>query len=128
MKHLSIAMLLLVIPYSHTSQATGPDIDCSDTPKSGYADAYCAGKDYEAADAKLNSAYKKLQALLDKGHKEKLAAIQRAWIAHRDATCDFETEPAADTTGLSTYSSQCLARLTQCRVTDLESAIEAWSP
>ncbi|MGA9947582.1 MAG: lysozyme inhibitor LprI family protein, partial [Xanthobacteraceae bacterium] len=40
-------------------------------------------------DALLNENYKKLLGTLDDQQSEKLRAMQRAWIAYRDTTCNF---------------------------------------
>jgi uncharacterized protein YecT (DUF1311 family) len=43
----------------------------------------------EASDARLNVIYKKLTAVLTKEEQGRLLAAERAWIAYRDAECDF---------------------------------------
>ena len=50
----------------------------------------CAFQDYQRADAKLNAAYKKRVASLEKAQLERLRTAQRAWIAFRDAQCRYE--------------------------------------
>ncbi len=126
MRVLSIFVLTLLVPASSVL-AGEPEVDCKNDSGS-YVTSYCTGKTYEAADAKLNSTYKKLQSLLDAADKTTLKDNQRAWIKYRDATCDFETEPTVGTTGMSTYTNECLSRLTGSRTTDLEKAIEFRSP
>jgi uncharacterized protein YecT (DUF1311 family) len=51
-----------------------------------------ARKDFEKADARLNSVYKKLLAELDAEGQAKLKAAQRAWIAFRDAEAAFQAD------------------------------------
>lgn len=68
--------------------------------RSGRTGLYCAGdttdmnicafQDYQRADAKLNAAYKKRVASLEKAQLERLRTAQRAWIAFRDAQCRYE--------------------------------------
>ena len=43
----------------------------------------------EIWDALLNENYKELQGELDEEQKAKARDMQRAWIASRDATCEF---------------------------------------
>ena len=50
------ALLLLSSP-----QATEPEVDCKD-PMTQMAMNICAGRDYEAADRKLNAVWKKVSA------------------------------------------------------------------
>ena len=49
--------------------------------------AYCAQRDYQAADARLNDLWADLLPLLGPETEEDVRAAQRAWIAHRDAHC-----------------------------------------
>lgn len=51
----------------------------------------CAGEDYQAADAKLNAAYRDLIGSDDADGKRLLQAAQRAWITFRDAECAHST-------------------------------------
>ena len=61
--------------------------------KEGYSNlgmADCFRIEHEIWDRLLNEAYKELRQSLDDGEQEKkLREMQRAWIAHRDATCEF---------------------------------------
>ena len=126
MKLISVFLVLLLMQ-TLTLQAAEPDVDCKKDSGS-YVTGYCTAKEYEAADAKLNAAYKQLQSLLDLQNKSKLKHIQMEWIKYRDATCDFETEPTTGKTGMSTFTNECLTRITQNRIADLEAAIGFWSP
>ncbi|WP_352606945.1 lysozyme inhibitor LprI family protein [Mesorhizobium sp. M0488] len=55
----------------------------------------CAGKAFEAADKKLNNAYKQIEGRLkgDAASKKLLVDAQRAWVAFRDAECSFQGGP-----------------------------------
>ncbi|RWC63060.1 MAG: DUF1311 domain-containing protein [Mesorhizobium sp.] len=55
----------------------------------------CAGKDFTAADKKLNDAYKQIEARLkdDAASKKLLVEAQRAWVAFRDTECKFQGGP-----------------------------------
>ncbi|MDX8499642.1 lysozyme inhibitor LprI family protein [Mesorhizobium sp. VK4C] len=81
----------------------------------------CANTDYEAADAKLNAAYKDLVGGNDGKANKLLQTAQRAWIAFRDAECAYST---ADSEGGSIHPmevSQCLTELTNERTKQLTS-------
>ncbi|TIP34814.1 MAG: DUF1311 domain-containing protein, partial [Mesorhizobium sp.] len=68
----------------------------------------CADADYQAADAKLNDAYKNIVSHNDQASNKLLQTAQRAWIAFRDAECAYDT---ADSQGGSIHPmelSQCL--------------------
>ncbi|WP_348536003.1 lysozyme inhibitor LprI family protein [Labrys sp. LIt4] len=62
----------------------------------------CAGKSLKASDGELNTLYKQIQKRLnDDADKTKLlVAAQRAWVAFRDAECNFSS---AGVTGGTLY-------------------------
>ncbi|RWH74311.1 lysozyme inhibitor LprI family protein [Mesorhizobium sp.] len=81
----------------------------------------CADADYQAADAKLNDAYKNIVSHNDQASNKLLQTAQRAWIAFRDAECAYDT---ADSQGGSIHPmelSQCLRKLTNERTRQLAS-------
>jgi uncharacterized protein YecT (DUF1311 family) len=99
--------------------AWGQECDRSDDSQSMMT--ICAGVDYQAADAKLNAAYKDLVARNDEKANKLLQAAQRAWIAFRDAECAYAT---ADSVGGSIHPmevSQCLTEVTNERTKQLTS-------
>ncbi|RDL50802.1 hypothetical protein BLJAPNOD_01926 [Ensifer sp. M14] len=82
----------------------------------------CADKSLKASDTELNTLYKQIEARLkdDQDKAKLLVAAQKAWIAFRDAECDFS---AAGVTGGSVYPMivlQCRDGLTQNRVKDFK--------
>ncbi len=65
---------------------------CSKKPENqgGLSRADCYRIEQAVWDKLLNETYKELQGDLDEEeHKTKLRDMQRAWIASRDATCEF---------------------------------------
>jgi len=81
----------------------------------------CADADYQAADAKLNAAYKDLVGRNDDKTNQLLQTAQRAWFAFRDAECTYST---TDSEGGSIHPmevSQCLTELTVTRTKQLTS-------
>ncbi|TPJ56616.1 lysozyme inhibitor LprI family protein [Mesorhizobium sp. B2-7-1] len=81
----------------------------------------CADADYQAADAKLNAAYKNIVGSNDQASNKLLQTAQRAWIAFRDAECTYST---ADSEGGSIHPmevSECLTKLTNERIKQLTS-------
>src|SRR5262245_28794251 len=53
----------------------------------------CADQDFKAADKALNDVYQTIVKRLsqDPGGKTRLTVSQKAWIAFRDAECDFQS-------------------------------------
>ncbi len=84
----------------------------------------CLDQLYGKADGELNRAYKQLRSKLDKPRQAKLREAQRAWIAFRDKSAEFE---ASEEEGGSLYSLVYLSVLlskTKQRVDDLEKLIK----
>ncbi|CAN7390858.1 MULTISPECIES: lysozyme inhibitor LprI family protein [Ensifer] len=82
----------------------------------------CADKSLKASDTELNTLYKQIEARLkdDQDTTKLLIAAQKAWIAFRDAECDFS---AAGVTGGTAYPMivlLCRDNLTQNRVKDFK--------
>ncbi|WP_217573107.1 lysozyme inhibitor LprI family protein [Mesorhizobium sp. GbtcB19] len=95
--------------------------DCDRNDDSQSMMNICADADYQAADAKLNAAYKNVVSRNDQASNKLLQTAQRAWIAFRDAECAYST---ADSEGGSIHPmevSQCLTKLTTERTKQLSS-------
>jgi uncharacterized protein YecT (DUF1311 family) len=88
----------------------------------------CLARAADAADRKLNEAYKRLQSAIRAGAKEMgqrpdeqlraLVRAQKAWIAYRDENCTFEDELAFGGTSIGGNYSACLCALSHERVED----------
>ncbi|MGK7877128.1 MAG: lysozyme inhibitor LprI family protein [Xenococcaceae cyanobacterium] len=84
----------------------------------------CSSQEAQATDQKLNQVYQLLIAEVSGKQKQRLLAAQVAWIDFRDKTCEYEKgQFEGGTLAPSTYS-YCLARVTQQRVSDLETYLE----
>lgn len=77
----------------------------------------CAGAAFDAADAELNALYKQISARLksDAATTRLLVATQRAWIAFRDAECDFAASSVAGGSIAPMIRAECLTSLTEAR-------------
>jgi uncharacterized protein YecT (DUF1311 family) len=106
-----IAVLLLAGP------AFANDVDCTKAVTQ-FDMNQCAQKDFEAADKKLNEAYKRVVAAQE-GDTAKLKAAQRAWISFRDAECTFETAGSEGGSIHPMEYSMCLTKLTNARTKEL---------
>ena len=80
-----------------------------------------AHHDANRADVELNKVYKQLMAVLNKDDRKRLVAAQRAWIAFRDAECEFESSGGADRVFLAPAAFQAL---TEDRTDELRSFLE----
>jgi uncharacterized protein YecT (DUF1311 family) len=115
MRRVFLSACLVVL--AATSAAWADDCDRNDDSQQMMN--ICAAADHDAADATLNKAYQDVVAGYDDKTRKLLQATQRAWIAFRDAECDYST---ADSEGGSIHPmevSECLTRLTNDRIKQL---------
>ncbi|MEA5489604.1 lysozyme inhibitor LprI family protein, partial [Pseudanabaena sp. CCNP1317] len=133
---ISAAVLLLAAEVAHAQDADG--VNCQD-PVTQPEMTYCAHLDYEAADADLNAIWPDVVAAArlrdedvadmakERGVPTTLEALrvaQRAWIAWRDAQCEYESYDVFGGTAQPMVGSACLARLTHDRVEFFRSVLE----
>jgi uncharacterized protein YecT (DUF1311 family) len=93
--------------------------ECADQTQNGLD--VCADAAYKKADAALNAAYKEIIRRLkgDAATTKLLIAAQKAWIAYRDAECDFSSSANAGGTIYPMVYSICLEAATQERTREL---------
>ncbi len=97
--------------------------NCSDLT-STYDLRICYDKMLQNEDAKLNKNYKACMAKLDATAKAKLQKAQRAWIAFRDADCDYQADEMRGGTLETVIGLSCLATETQERAEMLKDCVE----
>jgi uncharacterized protein YecT (DUF1311 family) len=80
----------------------------------------CAGAAFEAADKELNALYQQMRHRLadDPDTTHLLTVSQRAWVAWRDAECDFASASVAGGSIYPMIRAQCLTERTEARVAD----------
>jgi uncharacterized protein YecT (DUF1311 family) len=76
--------------------------------------------EFDKADAELNKVYAKVQAKLDKEGKEKLKAVQRAWVVFRDAQADLDADIMRGGSAAPMLHSGSMARSTKQRTVELK--------
>ncbi|MGC9953534.1 MAG: lysozyme inhibitor LprI family protein [Rhizomicrobium sp.] len=122
---LVLAIPLVLLAASATA-GDADDVDCNNAMTQMDMN-FCADKDYQAADNKLNDVYRKvMKALDDKAYQAKLKTAEKAWIQYRDAQCTFED---AQNEGGSIYPmeySGCITRLTDARTKELQTYLDCW--
>ncbi len=117
-----VALVLLAAP-----ALADEALDCKD-PKDQNSMTQCAALGFEAADKALNEAWPKLKAdaeANDEGtgkteYAEALLASQRAWLAFRDAECNWQGFEAHGGSLEPMILYACKARLTKERITQLQ--------
>lgn len=117
----SFAGLVALLAVAAVAGAARAD-DC-DNAQASQADLNeCYGKAFKASDAELNKLYKEITARLkdDPDATKLLVATQRAWVAFRDAECDFQSSAVAGGSALPMVHAICLDGLTTRRVEDFK--------
>ena len=76
----------------------------------------CADADFQKADRQLTAVYAKFKPV-----PPKLRVAERAWIAYRDAECDFQGDAVAGGSMHPMIISGCMATLTEERIKTLQS-------
>lgn len=84
----------------------------------------CAADEYKKADAELNRVYQQLLPKVEGEHKEKLKIAQRAWIAFRDAHCEYEAFSFEGGTMQPLIRFSCLEAATRERTKQLRGALQ----
>jgi uncharacterized protein YecT (DUF1311 family) len=82
---------------------------------------------FKRADRRLNAAYQKLLARADATGKAKLRKAQRAWLAFRDAECEWAADEMRGGSGAAPIYAGVRARLTEERAADLERNVRSWA-
>ncbi len=82
----------------------------------------CAAANLAAADAALNAVNRRLMAQQDdKASKDRLADVERAWLAYRDKECAFEVGPQHEGGSIWPMEmSNCLEQKTADRLRELK--------
>lgn len=86
----------------------------------------CADKSLIASDAELNALYKKIQTRLkdDQATSRLLVSAQRAWVAFRDAECEFSSSGVAQGSIYPMTVLQCRDGMTEQRIKDFQNYLE----
>lgn len=111
-----------------------PNVDC-DNATTQMELNYCTEKEYEEADAALNSQWKLTKkAVIEqdrnleenlRGAEKALVRAQRAWIEYRDGQCEAESFQARGGTAEPMLLMSCLAELTRVRTEQLQELAES---
>ena len=84
----------------------------------------CLGDEFERQDQELNRIYKALTPKLSPKNRQILLKSERAWIAYRDTTCEFESSGEEGGTFWYLIHGECRVRQTLYRIEDLKKRLE----
>jgi uncharacterized protein YecT (DUF1311 family) len=82
----------------------------------------CADQEFKKSDGELNTLYRQIQARLkaDAATTKLLVTAQRAWVAYRDAECQFAISGSAQGSIYPMLVSECRNEMTKRRVADFK--------
>jgi uncharacterized protein YecT (DUF1311 family) len=100
----------------------GPGFRPCGEKTSTFAVVECVQAKTDAADQRLNAAYRALQAQIDAAQRQPLLAAQRLWVEYRDANCAFYG--AKDGSVRQVQAAECLRSMTEDRARELEKAMK----
>jgi uncharacterized protein YecT (DUF1311 family) len=115
---------LLVLTLGASSFAQNQKKDPCDEAQSQAEMNMCWGKEYRAADARLNETYRQFMAKLNDEEKAQLKKAQLAWIPYRDANCEFVADQYKGGTMRPMIAAICLAETTNNRTTELKAQMK----
>lgn len=119
------SVLTLIILFTTVPAALSAE-SC-DKPNSSQANLNeCYSNNYKHSDTQLNALYRQITARLkdDAQTTKLLVTAQKAWVAFRDAECNFSTSGSADGSVYPMMQSICLNGLTASRIEDLKSYLK----
>jgi uncharacterized protein YecT (DUF1311 family) len=115
-----LVALLAVAAVAGPARAQADDCDNAQASQADLNECY--GKAFKASDAELNKLYKEITARLkdNPDTTRLLVATQRAWVAFRDAECNFQESAVAGGTAAPMIHAMCLDGQTKSRIEDFK--------
>ena len=117
-------LILSVVALCGASLPAAAD-ECAD-PQDQTTMNICAGKEFDAADKALNTAYREIVGRIGDDHETKaaLTAAQRAWIAFRDGECAFQAKSVEGGSIYPLIVAGCKTTLTEARTQQLKTYLD----
>ena len=120
-------LLVALSLFAGATASTAQAADGCDAPGLSQAELNeCYGNAYKKADAELNVLYRQITARLkdDQATTKLLVAAQRAWVAFRDAECDFSASGVSGGSAQGMILAICLDKLTGKRIDDFKNYLK----
>jgi uncharacterized protein YecT (DUF1311 family) len=117
-----VSALALMAALPAGAEMFGPGFQPCGDQLSTPAVVECVQAKTNAADQRLNAAYKALQARVDAAQRQPLLLAQRVWVQYRDANCGFYG--THDGSIRQVQAAECMRSMTDDRAHELESAMK----
>lgn len=123
MKTIVAALPLLLLFGFHGFGQSQKKHPCPDAQSQGELNV-CWGKEYKAADARLNTVYRAFMTKLNEEESAQLKNAQLAWLKYRDTNCEFVADQFKGGSMRPMIAAMCLADVTNARVTELKTQMK----
>ena len=117
-----VALIVLTVSIAVFAQDQKKD-PCADAQSQTEMNI-CWGKQYKAADAQLNAAYREFTSKLNPEETAQLKTAQLAWIKFRDANCEFVADAYKGGSIRPMIAAMCLADVTNARTSELKAQMK----
>lgn len=117
----STSLLASAVVYGEEAQQSYDD--CQQSAVTTTDIVACITEAFEREDQRLNDNYQQLRSQLSDPRKEQLLTAQRAWIAYKEANCDFYADPEGGTLARISANS-CVLTETTHRADELEELMQ----
>ncbi len=117
-----IPALALMAALPAGAEMFGPGFQPCGEKSATLAVVECLQAKTNAADQRLNAAYKALQARVEQVQRQPLLLAQRLWVQYRDANCGFYG--TQDGSIRQVQAAECMRSMTEDRAHELEKAMK----
>lgn len=117
----STSLLASAVVYGEEAQQSYDD--CQQSAVTTTDIVACITEAFEREDQRLNDNYQQLRSQLSDPRKEQLLTAQRAWIAYKEANCDFYADPEGGTLA-RINANACVLTETTHRADELEELMQ----
>jgi len=118
-----LATLAIVLVSGSAARAQDEKIDCASQSLNMRQLDQCAGRDFKAAEARLDALYLSMRAKYDAPNRTLFEAAQKAWRTWRDAECEYVTNGTAGGTINSMMQTKCRTDRTNARLKELDAQV-----
>ena len=119
----TLALVLMILSATILGRNQGKKDPCADAQSQAEMNM-CWGKEYKAADARLNKTYQDFMSKLEESEKVQLKNAQQAWLKYRDVNCEFVADQYKGGTMRPMIAAICLAETTNNRTTELKAQMK----
>ncbi|CAN0598257.1 unnamed protein product [Ectocarpus sp. 12 AP-2014] len=119
-----LSATLLVSGIAYGEESPQSHAGCMENAVSTADMVTCITEEFEREDQRLNDNYQQLRSQLSSDRQEQLLTAQRAWIAFKEANCDFYADPEGGSLA-RVEANACVLSETTDRADELETLMQS---